>query len=54
VCKKRDKGDRDRGRDRGDFSTYHVMLITPPPKNLGIHCLEKVKLFIHDKNPNQP
>ncbi|KAH7301059.1 hypothetical protein KP509_23G010300 [Ceratopteris richardii] len=32
VCKKRDKGER-------DFCSYHVTLITPPPKNLGIHCL---------------
>lgn len=32
TCKKRDKGDR-------DFCSYHVTLITPPPRNLGIHCL---------------
>ncbi|KAI5079415.1 hypothetical protein GOP47_0004894 [Adiantum capillus-veneris] len=32
VCKKRDKGER-------DFCSYHVTLITPPPQNLGIHCL---------------
>ncbi|XP_073393839.1 uncharacterized protein [Physcomitrium patens] len=36
VCKKRERGERG---DRETFAPYYVTVITPPPRNLGIHSL---------------
>ncbi|CAM6088344.1 unnamed protein product [Calypogeia fissa] len=32
VCRKRDRGDK-------EFLPYHVTVVTPPPKHLGVHSL---------------
>ncbi|KAJ7554171.1 hypothetical protein O6H91_06G129200 [Diphasiastrum complanatum] len=32
LCKKKERGDREHHR-------YHVRVVTPPQRNLGIHCL---------------
>lgn len=36
VCKKRERGD---WSERESFAPYFVTVVTPPPRNLGIHSL---------------
>jgi len=33
VCKKKDRGERE------SFAPYHVTVVTPPPRHLGVHSL---------------
>lgn len=39
VCKKRDRGE---WGERESFAPYYVTVVTPPPRNLGIHSLPPV------------
>lgn len=38
VCRRRDRGDK-------EFLPYHVTVVTPPPKHLGVHSLPPVRTF---------
>lgn len=38
VCRKRDRGDK-------EFLPYHVTIVTPPPRHLGVHSLPPVRPF---------
>ena len=37
VCKKKDRGERE------SFAPYHVTVVTPPPRHLGVHSLPPVR-----------
>lgn len=45
VCKKRERGE---WGERESFAPYYVTVVTPPPRNLGIHSLPPVRtIFLH-------
>lgn len=41
VCKKRERGE---WGERESFAPYYVTVVTPPPRNLGIHSLPPVRI----------
>jgi hypothetical protein len=47
VCKKRDRGE---WGERESFAPYYVTVVTPPPRNLGIHSLPPVSTIFSDQS----